>query len=239
MFWNRNQSCLIHFLKHPPFNTDWILKILGKKILIRISPPFNFPQSTLVPWNCVTQDEIFWSILCDQLMSWRPLRQSPCWASPHALGYNHRVIATAVLEIGLEGFVLVTIYSCSILREVDRNQFRVYHWVKSRQLLCTSWISQSAVFLLWEKEPKKCSCASACYQNHCLHMLGRNSLSWWSHGTFPSADSVLWTSDFGKQRPHTLYTNSGRCHGNTGGYGDLFLAKEKSRQKGTDEERPS
>lgn len=51
---------------------------------------------------------MFWSTVCDWLLSSRPLRQSPCWASPHALGCNHKVIAMAVVGIGLVGFIFVT-----------------------------------------------------------------------------------------------------------------------------------
>lgn len=52
----------------------------------------------------------------------------------------------------------------------------------------------------------------------------------------PSFSAVPPTSDFGNERPRTPYNNSERWHGNVGGHGDLCLAKEKSRQKGTDEE---
>ena len=56
------------------------------------------------------------------------------------------------------------------------------------------------------------------------------------NGTFLSAAPGPPTSNFGKERPRIPYTNSERWCGNVDGHGDLCLAKEKSRQKGTDEE---
>lgn len=109
---------------------------------MKIPPPFNFWQSPLVSWNSVFQEEIFWSIVCVWFLRPGLLHQIPCWDSPCALGCDPKVMAKAVVEIGLLGLIFVSAVSWERWMEISSEPTTVQN---------KSW---GAAMLLWERNQK-------------------------------------------------------------------------------------
>lgn len=174
-------------------NSVWTLKIFYNEFHIRMPWTFNFQQPTSVSWKLSFKRKCFGlQPVSAPWVQGHDVR-TLSFASPCALGCNHRVITMAVVRMHLMGFSFWRLYY------LERGA-----WKKLQSpLLEETRVEELPV----RKQAKNWSCSSACPPEHSLYIQGRNSLCWWSHRTFLSAAMVPPTPDSGKERSCThVYT---------------------------------